>query len=98
MTKRRAQVVRDRVRERFEFLVDRFELASSLRQLTVQSSDFVLASSTLRDVVARLQNGDGPPLLVMMQRPSARDDHFAAVGLDMPKLAFPPAGPNQFPH
>jgi hypothetical protein len=45
MAKRRAQIVRDRIGERFQVLVGCLEVRSPLRKLLVEAPDFILALS-----------------------------------------------------
>src|ERR1700724_2950316 len=93
MAKRRAQVMRDRIGKRFEFLVDRLKFRGTLCKLLIETLNFLLPALAFRDVIVRFQNGDGSLLLVAPQGPSARHHHLGSVRFGLLKLALPAVGP-----
>ncbi len=89
MAKGCAQIMRDGIGKRFQFLVDGFELRGTLREFLVEALNFFFPALPFRNVVVRFQNRDGSLLLVAPQGPSARHHHLRPVRFGLLKLALP---------
>src|ERR1700719_2685253 len=95
MANGRAEVMRYRICECLQFLINGLKLAGSVSKFFVQCANFPFPSVPLGNVIVRFKNRSGPPLLVLAQRPPTRHYHPGSVGLCLLELSFPAAGAQQ---
>src|SRR5580693_1173638 len=95
MAKGRAEVMRDGISECLQFLVGGFKFGGSFPKCFVEVANFPLSSLPLGNVIVRLQDRNGPPLLVSPQRPSAGYCHLGSVGPGLLEFAVPTPGAQQ---
>ncbi len=67
MAKGRAEVMRYGISKCLQFLINGFELSSPFSQFFVEDANFLIPPFPLRDVIVRLQDRGGAPLLVSPQ-------------------------------
>ena len=95
VAKRRPQVVRGGISERFQLLVARFQLAAPPLEVGIELPDPLLPALALGDVVVGREDRDRAILLVATERPAGRDDHLRSIRFRLRELALPAPGADQ---
>src|SRR5215469_18718057 len=95
MAKGRAEVMRYGISKCLQFLVSGLKLSGSLAQFLVKGANLLHTPLVFSDVIFRLQDRNGPPLLISSQRPSAGYRYLGSVSPGLIEFAVPTPGAQQ---